>query len=202
MRQDNTTKQKLLETAMELIWVSSYGSVGVDDICKRAGVSKGSFYHFFPSKSDLAVQALDERWRMMQLDLDRIFSSQKPPLERIYAYCDYIHERQKQMHSRTGKVCGCPFASVGSEMSLQDEKVRQKSQDYFDGGVRYLEGALRDAAHEKRMALGDLHEQARQIYSYIMGVLFQARIENKLESLKYLKSGVTQLLNLKKGVTV
>jgi len=49
MRQDNTTKQKLLETAMELIWVSSYGSVGVDDICKRAGVSKGSFYHFFPS---------------------------------------------------------------------------------------------------------------------------------------------------------
>ena len=202
MRQDNTSKQKLLETAMQLIWVSSYGSVGVDDICKRAGVSKGSFYHFFPSKSELAVQALEERWRVMQLDLDRLFSAQKPPLERIFAYCDYIHENQKQMHSRTGKVCGCPFASVGSEMGLQDEKLRLKSQEYFDRGVRYIEGALRDAAHEKWIAAGDFHETARQIYTYIMGVLFQARIENKVESLKHLKSGVTQFLDLKKELTV
>ncbi|MCW2286501.1 AcrR family transcriptional regulator, partial [Rhodoblastus acidophilus] len=53
------TKRRLIAAALELIWRSSYGSVSVDDICKAADVRKGSFYHFFPSKADLAVAAMD-----------------------------------------------------------------------------------------------------------------------------------------------
>ena len=47
---------------MELIWEQSYGSVSVDVICERAGARKGSFYHFFPSKSDLAAVAIEDHW--------------------------------------------------------------------------------------------------------------------------------------------
>jgi len=41
------TKDKLLQVAFDLLWDNSYGSVSVGDICERAGVNKGSFYHFF-----------------------------------------------------------------------------------------------------------------------------------------------------------
>ncbi|HEC75121.1 MAG TPA: TetR/AcrR family transcriptional regulator, partial [Methylophaga aminisulfidivorans] len=34
------TKEKLLETALTLIWQSSYSSVGVNEICRQAGVTK------------------------------------------------------------------------------------------------------------------------------------------------------------------
>ena len=35
------TRERLLETALELIWQSNYSSVGVNEICKQAGVTKG-----------------------------------------------------------------------------------------------------------------------------------------------------------------
>jgi TetR/AcrR family transcriptional repressor of nem operon len=47
MKPESSSKQKLLQTAMEMIWQSSYGSVSVDDICTQAGVNKGSFYYAF-----------------------------------------------------------------------------------------------------------------------------------------------------------
>src|SRR6267154_2537844 len=51
------SRLKLLRTAHELIWRQSYGSVGVDQICEQSGVKKGSFYHFFRSKSERALRA-------------------------------------------------------------------------------------------------------------------------------------------------
>ena len=42
-----------------MIGSSSYASTGVAEICKKAGVNKGSFYHFFESKEELAINALD-----------------------------------------------------------------------------------------------------------------------------------------------
>ena len=57
MGRTSDAKEKLLRVAFDLIWEQSYGAVSVDDICERANVKKGSFYYFFPSKSDLAVAA-------------------------------------------------------------------------------------------------------------------------------------------------
>ena len=51
-------KERLLEAAKGLIWEQSYGAVTVDAICRRAKVQKGSFYHFFDDKSELAVASL------------------------------------------------------------------------------------------------------------------------------------------------
>ena len=55
MKKTCETKEKLMQVGFDLMWDNSYGSVSVDDICKRAGINKGSFYHFFPSKADLVV---------------------------------------------------------------------------------------------------------------------------------------------------
>ena len=62
-RTSDAGREKLLQVAFDLIWKQSYGSVSVDDICERAEVKKGSFYYFFPSKSDLAVAAYEAHWQ-------------------------------------------------------------------------------------------------------------------------------------------
>jgi hypothetical protein len=67
------SKLRLLQTAHELIWRQSYGSVGVDQICEQSGVKKGSFYHFFRSKSELTVAAYEYYWEQSRLTLDGIF---------------------------------------------------------------------------------------------------------------------------------
>ena len=76
-------KERLMEAVLELIWVGSYGSTTIDQICEKAGVKKGSFYYFFDSKADLAVAAIDADWQQRRPDIDAIFSATVPPLERV-----------------------------------------------------------------------------------------------------------------------
>jgi len=48
---------KLLDAALRVIRSKGYSAATVDDICEAAGVSKGSFFHHFASKEDLAIAA-------------------------------------------------------------------------------------------------------------------------------------------------
>ena len=64
MGRTSDAKDRLMQAALSLLWEENYGGVTVDDICKRAEVKKGSFYHFFESKADLAVAAYEDHWRV------------------------------------------------------------------------------------------------------------------------------------------
>src|SRR5512145_451021 len=106
-------KQRLMEAILELIWMGSYGSTTIDQICDKAGVKKGSFYYFFDSKADLAIAALEENWSKKRLELDSIFSPTVPPLERIRRYCDYGFKFQSEIKEKCGSVLGCPLYTLG-----------------------------------------------------------------------------------------
>src|SRR5690242_12312234 len=118
-------KQRLMEAVMELLWTGSYGSTTIDQICDRAGVKKGSFYHFFESKADLATEALDGESEKHRANLDTIFSPAVPPLERLKKYCEYGQRFQAEMCKKYGCVLGCPLFSLGAEVSTQEDKLQK-----------------------------------------------------------------------------
>ena len=62
MGRTSDARERLIEAAGDLWHRRSYTDVGVGEICAEAGVQKGSFYHFFPSKQDLALAVIDDRW--------------------------------------------------------------------------------------------------------------------------------------------
>ena len=197
MRRDSDTKTKLLQTALELIWENSYGSVSVDDICHRAGVNKGSFYYAFKSKSDLAVAAIEYHWNEKRPLLDETFSSQITPLARIENYCDYVVRDQLAKYGQFGKLCGCPFSSIGSELSTQDEQIRRKAHELAERAMKYLSATLRDAIAEGSIDAKDPVELAREVFCYAKGLIMQAKIENNPDILKCLKKGVFRLVAAK-----
>src|SRR5580658_2647284 len=96
MKKTSNTREKLLEVAFGLIWDSSCGSVSVEDICQRAGVNKGSFYHFFPTKSDLAIEAHRDRWEAVRPLYEEIFAPEVAPLDRLDRWCDHILAVQRE----------------------------------------------------------------------------------------------------------
>jgi len=197
MKKTNETKEKLLRVGFDLMWDSSYGSVSVDDICKRAGINKGSFYHFFPSKADLAVAAYQEHWREKRPELDRIFSPQVPPLERLHRWCDYMYEVQKQKAEQYGHVCGCPYASVGAEVATMDEKIRAKSEELMECGRKYIESAIADAIRADLVSVTDPVRAAQRIVSVSVGMMVEAKVENNLETLRDLEPTILRILGAK-----
>jgi TetR/AcrR family transcriptional repressor of nem operon len=194
MGRPSDAREKLLQVAFDLIWNQSYGSVSVDHICERASVNKGSFYHFFPSKSDLALEAYELNWREKQPELDRIFSPQIAPLERIHQWCKHVYTRQEQKAKKYGHVCGCPYASLGTELATQDERIRNKTQQMADRSIRYIENALMDAKHQGLVSIGDPQVTAQRIYCVTLGMLLQAKIRNRLDVLDDLDSTVMQMV--------
>jgi TetR/AcrR family transcriptional repressor of nem operon len=202
MKQESASKTKLLDTAIDMIWASSYGSVSVDDICVKAGVNKGSFYYFFKSKSDLAVAAFERHWDAKRALMDRIFSAQLPPLERLDQYMTVIVEDQKARFRAVGKMPGCPFCNLGSELSTQDEKIRAKVENILGRQSKYIESLVRDLATEGLIESTNHKELAEELFSYIGGVLMQAKIENNLKHVERLSHGARRMLGLKEATAV
>lgn len=193
------TKQKLIDTALELIWKSSYGTVSVDDICKTAGIGKGSFYYFFETKADLAIAAMEEDCQRMKPAHDEVFSASHEPLERIERFADLVYDLQAAAASRYGHVCGCPCASLGSELAGQDCGIREKFQEISRRRERYFETTLRDMIADGLLSEDtDVKSLAQELYAYVSGQVSLARIQNNLEPLKHnLKKGLFQLLGVR-----
>lgn len=201
METHSNTKQRLLDTAIQLIWEQSYGAVSVDHICEQAGAQKGSFYHFFPSKSDLAVAAIEAHWQQREVEMERIFAPQTLPLERLSHYCDSVYRRQKAKQAEFGRVCGCAFTCLGLELSTQDESVRHKSQQIIERLCQYLETAIRDAARAGLIERQDFQVMAHELYRCIIGVLVEAKIANDLEVVRQLKPSIWRLIGVREAVS-
>src|SRR5215467_12058995 len=141
-------KERLMEAAMDLMWKNSYSAASVDAICERAGAKKGSFYYFFKSKSELAAAALEADWNKKRSQMDSIFSPTVPPLERLDRYFDFVYQNLKKLLDRCGAILGCPYVSVGSEVSTQDQVVREAIDRIMDHKLQFFVSAVRDAASQ------------------------------------------------------
>jgi len=87
------SKTKLLEAALRVIRAKGYSATRVEDICEDAGLTKGSFFHHFKSKEDLALGAA-EYWGAMT---GGVFAAAEyrtlpDPLDRLLAYVDFRRE--------------------------------------------------------------------------------------------------------------
>lgn len=194
MKKPSSTREKILHVAFDLLWDSSYGSVSVEDICQRAEVHKGSFYHFFRSKSDLAVEAYEEHWKSAQEIYDHIFSVQNPPLERIRLWCQRVREVQAEKAAQYGRVCGCPYASLGAEVATQDEMIRSRTEQLLSRAKKYLESAISDAMREGSVSGTDAGAAAARIHSLCLGMLVQAKVENNLNILLDMEAAVMGMI--------
>jgi TetR/AcrR family transcriptional repressor of nem operon len=190
------TRDRLLEAAMQLIWAESLGSASVDDICEKAEVRKGSFYHFFKSKADLVIAALEAHWQNGRLEFDRVFSPSIPPVQRLRGFFEYMLRRQTQKREQAGRVLGCPFASVGVSCSSDERLIREHVEKIFAIYRKYFESALRDGKADGSIPVKDIPVAVETIFLLIEGAMSAARIQNSLKPIENMGRGAFMVLGL------
>jgi TetR/AcrR family transcriptional regulator, transcriptional repressor for nem operon len=195
-------KERLMEAAMDLMWQNSYGAASVDAICERAGAKKGSFYYFFKSKSELAAAALEADWKKKRVEMDSIFSPTIPPLERFDRYFDFVYDRLGEVRKKCGSILGCPFMSVGSEVSTQDQIIREAIDRIMDRKLQFFVSAVRDAAAQGVIVARDPEAKAKALFACYQGTVAQARIQNDLDLLRQFKQTARDVLGVKRAEAV
>lgn len=200
MRKQTDTKQKLMETAIELIWQSSYSCVGVAEICKQAGVTKGGFYHYFETKADLFYEASNHHWECIKQDLDEMFSPSHSPLEQLENLISFLVSMQEEYAESNGNpVSGCPFFTSGGQAGTGDDKIRKASAEMSERATRYNAALVRSLkADGKLLGDPDPEQVGRMLFQYIQGLLIYGRVMHSLDCVKAdLRAALYSLLNLK-----
>ena len=192
MGRTSTAKEKLITSAIELIGNRSYNAVGVQELCDHSGVKKGSFYHFFPSKRDLILEAIDAMWsKFKEMMLDPIFNSDIKAFEKFNVLMNKSYEYQSSAKECTGCVTGCGIGNLALELSTQDEIIRQKIEQIFEEWAQYFEDVIVDAINE-----------AQAILAYMEGVSLMGKTFNDPTMLSRLGEGMVQLCISKKKMAL
>jgi TetR/AcrR family transcriptional repressor of nem operon len=195
MTETMDTRQRLLDAAQSLIHASSYREVGVQQICDRAGVKKGSFYHFFPSKRELALASLDQSHDLARDNIfTTSFADDLPPLARISRFFDSLYRFHRDIKENTGYVLGCPFGNIGCEMSAQDEALRNKVDHILSCCEQPFARALQEAVTRGDLPDIDIESSACALFAYAEGVLLYAKTRNDPELIRDLGERALNLL--------
>jgi len=108
-----TAKGKLISTARGLMLTKGYPSTSVDEIIAAAGVSKGSFYHFFKSKEELGAAVAEEYFdEGVAVIGTGAYQTVKDPLERAFAFVDHIEKASPALWNH-----GCMLGSFAIDLS-------------------------------------------------------------------------------------
>ena len=122
-RAKRTSKEKLVRAARNLMLAQGYPITSVDDIIEAAGVSKGSFYHYFDSKEELALTAMHEFLADgAALMMDGPFRDIADPRKRAIDFLKHIESVAMRLWDH-----GCLLVMFSVELAGTSPKVREET---------------------------------------------------------------------------
>jgi TetR/AcrR family transcriptional repressor of nem operon len=135
-------KEKLLEAAFRLIREKGYSSTSVDELCEAAGVTKGTFFHYFETKEALAVAAA-QHWALVTNEVFKSapYHSPKDPLDRFLGYIDF---RKKILQGKTPEFT-CLVGTMVQEAYDTHPEIRKACRDSIFGHAETLENDIESA---------------------------------------------------------
>lgn len=126
-------KQTLLRQGMAMLLRHGYHDLGIAALLDATQTPKGSFYHYFRSKEDFGLQAIELYMQEVHAGLDLCLGDTKlPPLARVRRFFELSQEKY-----RTEGYLGCLLGGLGQELSGVSEAFRRKVEQCFsDIGAR------------------------------------------------------------------
>lgn len=179
----NDKHDLILAKGAALMTVRGYHGTGVQDIVQSAGVPKGSFYHYFASKEDFAVQALAFIYqpRLSRYALSLADSTQ-PPLERVLAYYrDLVGHFAKQQRPEYH----CFIGTLSFEMAQLSQPIGQQVASILNQSVQILADCL-----EQARVAGDLspNTDTQRLAEFVAnaweGALMRMKVGGEVEPLE------------------
>lgn len=119
-------RARLIEAARSLVRRKGFAATSIDDLCAAAGVTKGAFFHHFPTKEALGVALVDD-WTLTtgEMFAAHDYNSHADPLSRVFAYLDLRRAILNQSVADFSCVAGTTVQEVfGTAPPIRDAAAR------------------------------------------------------------------------------
>ena len=120
--------RRLLAAGLELVHARGFAASGVKDITDAAGVPKGSFYAYFPSKEGFAAAVLEHYWDDIETRLVPTLSAEGPARERIVRFFHALADE----HEAGNFLLGCLIGNLSLELAGSSDPVRAELAGILD----------------------------------------------------------------------
>ncbi len=142
-----TDKEAVIDAALNLFRTQGYHHTSVADIATACGLLKGSVYHYFAGKKELAMAALD---RVIDESRDTIFRLANDPAEAPAARLANLADAVERFF--VGRDGGCLMGSLAMEVGDSIPEFRDRIRAYFDDWKSALVTVLEDRYGSERAA--------------------------------------------------
>ncbi|GGS12591.1 TetR/AcrR family transcriptional regulator [Actinokineospora fastidiosa] len=177
MGRTSSARERLLDSACDLIHERGYAAIGVAEICARADVRKGSFYHFFESKQALTAEAVDQHWAQRRAVWTAELSGPDPALARLERLVRAQASAQADGKRAHGRVRGCLFGNLATEVTPADGDLGARVAAVFAEQTDLVASALADAVAEGAVPADlDVAPTARAVLAHLEGMVLFARL--------------------------
>jgi TetR/AcrR family transcriptional regulator, transcriptional repressor for nem operon len=129
----HATRDRIVRIAAEAWHAKSFDGIGTAELCRRAKVHKGSFFHFFPTKDALLLAVLERYAQQVDADFRAgPFARDVPPIERFTRFFGGCLATIRDQIDRDGCARGCPIGNVVLELSTRSPAIRKAAARVFD----------------------------------------------------------------------
>jgi TetR/AcrR family transcriptional regulator, transcriptional repressor for nem operon len=166
-------RRRLLEAGLDLVHARGFTASGVKDITDAAGVPKGSFYAYFPSKEALAEAILEHYWSDIETRLLPILDEDGLAQERITRFFHALADD----HEARDFLLGCLIGKMSLELS-SSERVRAELLRILDRWDEALTACVRSGQGTSGGVRADL--DAAQLASLLIEAWEGAALRGKV----------------------
>jgi TetR/AcrR family transcriptional repressor of nem operon len=174
------SKTKFLDAALHVIRVKGYNATRIEDVCEEAGLTKGSFFHHFKSKEELATAAAD-RWSEVTTGVfaSAPYRELSDPLDRVLAYVDL---RKALLQGRTLPDFTCLVGTMVQEVYETNPPIREACNRSISGHAASVEADIAEAM-QKYSIVADWTAQSLALYTQatVQGAFILAKAQGGSE---------------------
>ena len=173
------TRNALVWCGTELLTERGFQITGIDEVLKRVGVPKGSFYHYFKSKDHFGHAVIDNYEAYYAKKMDRIFGdSSQSPLQRLVSFT---------VNAKNGMVKfdfkrGCLIGNLSQELAALDTQFRERLEGVLVSWEKRVAECLSEAIDIGELAPGqDPQALSRFFWVGWEGAILRSKLMRSLE---------------------
>ncbi|MDY0193277.1 MAG: TetR/AcrR family transcriptional regulator [Aliarcobacter butzleri] len=173
-KMEKNTRNDLINCTFDEIYTKGYQGASLTNILKNAKVHKGSMYHFFENKKDMAMVSIKEK--IYERFLERYASILNLKENHLEAFIESIKDTTKRDLKK-----GCPIANVIQEMSNIDEDFKVLMEHIYQTFRQNIKDILDKAIEKKEMKECDTTKLALYIASTLEGAILSAKASGNIQ---------------------
>lgn len=177
------TRQALVWCGTELMTERGFQVTGIEEVLKRVGVPKGSFYHFFKSKDEFGAAVIENYVAYYARKMDLIFhNTEISPMARLKEFTENAKRGMTKFDFRRG----CLIGNLGQELASLDKDFRQQLEAVLVSWEDRVSACLEDAVNAGEISPdSDTNALSRFFWIGWEGAILRAKLTRDLSPIDH-----------------